>query len=217
VKTYWDQRIAEALRLDPAELHPHSSDPARAAARPAHSDFDLNPHFRPADPGTLKPAAVLVPLLERPDDYTVLLTRRADHLPSHAGQVSFPGGRVQAEDESLIATALRETEEEVGIPPQLVEVAGLLDPYETVTAYSVLPVVGYIRQDIVPRIDTSEVAEAFEVPLSHLMDPKNHERHSRDWQGQTRHFYVIPYKRHYIWGATAAMLVNMARRLGLRE
>jgi 8-oxo-dGTP pyrophosphatase MutT (NUDIX family) len=182
-----------------------------AATGRDRGDHDLNPGMAPADP--MRAAAVLVPLVDRPDGVTVLLTRRTEHLHHHAGQISFPGGRIEASDGSPEEAALRETEEEVGLGRRHVELLGRLDLYRTRTGFEVTPVVGWVTPpfDIAP--DRFEVAEVFEVPLDFVVDPHNHERHSRQWQGVTRHFYVLPYGGYYIWGATAGMLVNLAERL----
>lgn len=177
-------------------------------ARNRRGDHDLNPGMAvPTDPLA---AAVLVPIVEREDHLTILLTRRSDTLPVHSGQVSFPGGRVEDDDPDHIAAALRETEEEIGLAPDRIDVIGRLDTYITRTGYEVTPVVGLLRPpfDLIP--DPVEVAEVFEVPLAFIMNPGNHERHSREWQRATRHFYVLPYDGYYIWGATAGMLVNLA-------
>jgi len=143
----------------------------------------------------------------------VLLTLRTDHLAAHAGQVSFPGGRIDARDADATAAALREAEEEIGLPPRLVEVIGRLDTYVTRTGFEVVPLVGFVDPGFEPRPDPIEVAEAFEVPLDFLVDPANHRRQSREYQGTLRWFYAMPWERHYIWGATAGMLVNLAEVL----
>lgn len=179
----------------------------------ASSDFDLTPEARPAGERRLKPAAVLVPLVERPQGLTVLLTKRTDHLHHHAGQVSFPGGRVEEHDDGPVATALRETEEEIGLARRFVRIAGYLDNYETGTGFHITPVVGFVRPGFRLDLDAFEVAEAFEVPLSFILDAANHQRHSRVWQGKRRHYYAMPYGDYYIWGATAGMLMNLYRRL----
>lgn len=179
---------------------------------PTRGDYDLNPGMRPNAARKLAQAAVLLPIIAR-DRPSILFTQRTPHLSRHAGQVSFPGGRAHEHDVSLVQTALRETQEETGIAPSFVTVAGFLDPYETGTGYAILPVVGLLNEgfDLVP--DSNEVAEIFEVPLDFLLDPKNRERHAREWNGRRREFYAFTYGRHYIWGATAAMLVNFAERL----
>jgi 8-oxo-dGTP pyrophosphatase MutT (NUDIX family) len=187
------------------------SDPAAGVL---NGDFRLGGwHDDTSNP---KPAAVLVPLVQHRHGTTVLLTQRTDHLHHHPGQVSFPGGRVEQRDASPIRTALRETEEEIGLASELVEVAGYLDPYQTVTGFRVIPVVGFVRPGFELELDSFEVARVFEVPLSFVLDPVNHERHHREVRGQRRQFYVLPYLDHYIWGATAAMLVNLYEKL-MRE
>ncbi|MEK9723153.1 MAG: CoA pyrophosphatase [Rhodospirillaceae bacterium] len=170
-------------------------------------DHVLNPDFPP--PETLKPAAVLVPLVMRDDGLTALLTQRTDHLSNHPGQISFPGGHVDPGDGSPEETALRETEEEVGLHRRHIEVLGQLDTYRVRTGFLVTPIVGLVSPPFELAPDSFEVAEAFEVPMSFLMDPANHKQHSREHQGRTRHFYAMPYNGYYIWGATAGMLVNL--------
>ncbi|MFO7640161.1 MAG: CoA pyrophosphatase [Candidatus Competibacteraceae bacterium] len=167
-----------------------------------------------AEERTLTPAAVLVPLIERQEGYTVLLTQRTAHLEHHAGQISFPGGRAEEGDASPVETALREAEEEIGLQRQhVVEIAGFLDLYQTVTGFLVTPVVGLVTPPFELRLDAFEVAEAFEVPLEFILDPRHHEHRSMLYKGQQRRYYVIPYEDRFIWGATAAMLVDFARRL----
>ncbi len=153
---------------------------------------------------------MLVPLVERMDGMTVLFTRRTEHLDDHAGQISFPGGRVEDRDAGPEETALRETEEELGLPRIHVELAGRLDLYRTRTGFAVTPVVGFLRPPFPLAPDEFEVAEVFEVPLHFLLDPANYRRHRRD----DRHFYAVPYGRHFIWGATAGMLINLRDVLG---
>jgi 8-oxo-dGTP pyrophosphatase MutT (NUDIX family) len=159
------------------------------------------------------PAAVLVGMVDRPDGLTVLLTQRTAHLADHAGQISLPGGRIEPSDPDHVHAALREAEEEIGLPPSHVEVIGRLDTYITGTGFEITPVVGLVRAPFSLRLDAFEVAEAFEVPLSFIVDPANHERHSRELRGRMRSFFVLPYEDRYIWGATAAMLVNLAEVL----
>lgn len=158
-------------------------------------------------------AAVLVPVVARPEALTVLLTRRTDHLRDHSGQVSFPGGRVEPQDAGAEATALRETREEVGLEPQRVEVLGKLSDYHTRTGYRITPVVGLVQPPFDLRLDAHEVAAAFEVPLAFLLDPANHQRRAREYQGRTVHYYAMEWREHTIWGATAGMLVNLYRHL----
>jgi len=157
----------------------------------------------------LRPAAVLVPVVRREKGLTILLTQRTDHLYDHAGQISFPGGRSEAHDESPAATALRETYEEIGLPHSHVEVLGSLPEYTTVTGYHVTPVVGLVSPPPELSLDAFEVAEAFEVPLAFFLDPGNHQRNTLQYQGRTRHYYAMPYEQRYIWGATAGMLMNL--------
>jgi 8-oxo-dGTP pyrophosphatase MutT (NUDIX family) len=159
------------------------------------------------------PAAVLVPIVERSPELTVLFTLRTAHLNDHAGQISFPGGRVEAGDTGAVDTALRETREEIGIDGGRVEILGQLPEYLTRTGYRVTPVVGYLVPPFDLAPDTFEVAEIFEVPLRFLLDPANHLRQSLVVDGATRYFWAIPYDRHYIWGATAGMLMNLYRCL----
>ena len=161
----------------------------------------------------LKPAAILLPIIER-EQPSILMTKRSDSMPTHAGQISFPGGRVHTGDQSLIETALRELEEETGIGREFVEVGGFLDPYETVNSgFMILPVVGFVREGFALHINTQEVAEIFEVPLDYLCDPKNRSRTSVERQGVMREFHIIPFGTHTIWGATAEILVNLSGRL----
>jgi len=162
----------------------------------------------------LIPAAVLVPLVERPAGLTVLLTQRTDHLENHAGQISFPGGRAEDDDSGPLATALREAEEEIGLKRhQVVEIAGFLEPYQTATGFLISPVVGFVEPDFELTLDTFEVAEAFEVPLDFILNPRHQESRCMTYKGQERRFYVIPYENRYIWGATAAMLIGLAKKI----
>ena len=177
---------------------------------PSRSDDDLNPKARMIpEGGEPRPAAVLVPLVPRGDGLHMLLTERQPHLRHHAGQVAFPGGRIDEADLGPVAAALRETEEETGILPAFVEPLGFLDTYLTSTNYRVMPVVGILQPgfSVTPQVD--EVADVFEVPLAFLMNPVSHERHSREWQGLQRHYYAMPWQGHYIWGATAGMIRNL--------
>lgn len=163
-------------------------------------------------------ASVLVPLVERDDGLRVLLTRRTDHLTDHAGQVSFPGGRAEIDDADVIDTALRETQEEVGLPRDRVQVLGPLNTYSTVSSYVVTPIVGLVRPPFELALDSFEVAEAFEVPLQFLMTPAHHHRHAAEFEGVKRQFLSMPWhgvdghgqpREYFIWGATAAMLRNL--------
>jgi 8-oxo-dGTP pyrophosphatase MutT (NUDIX family) len=163
----------------------------------------------PGSAGALTPAAVLVPLVQHLDGFTVLLTQRTDSLSSHAGQISFPGGRLEENDADAVAGALRETEEETGIAPSQVEILGRLDAYVTITGYEVTPIVGAITPPMNLMPDPIEVADIFEVPLDFFLNPENHQRVKRDANGQTRAYYAMPFGDRYIWGATAGMLVNL--------
>jgi 8-oxo-dGTP pyrophosphatase MutT (NUDIX family) len=175
-------------------------------------DHDLNPELY--EPGrSLIPAAVLVPIVEREAALTVLLTRRTDHLDDHAGQIAFPGGRIEASDAGPGAAALREAEEETGLPPSRVRLIGQLDTYVIRTGFEVVPVVGLVTPPFPIEPDHFEVAEVFEVPLAFFLAPENRKRHSRVYQGKERQFYVFPYGDYYVWGATAGMLVNLAEVL----
>ncbi len=198
-------RFDEAeFRLRAAALHSAPPDVAR------RSDDDLNPEARLIVPGAVpRPAAVLVPLVPRETGLHMILTQRTEHLSRHAGQVAFPGGRIDDTDENPVAAALRETEEETGIDRGYVETIGFLDTYLTGTAYRVIPVVGILRHGFTVTPQQSEVADVFEVPLAFLMNPKHHERHSREWQGRERFYFAMPYEGRYIWGATAGMIRNL--------
>ena len=198
---------------------PVSLDEIRAAiALPPlgeRSDYDLNPEIKAAQIPGLKqrPAAVLCGLVPRGEGLNVVLTRRTGHLARHAGQIAFPGGRVDAGDETHLDAALREAEEEIGLSPGQVSVIGTLDQYLTSTGFRVTPFVGAIDPGWHPVPDPNEVEEVFEVPLDFLMDPANRHRHAHDRSGTTRYYYAMPWGRHYIWGATAGMLKGLSDRL----
>lgn len=159
--------------------------------------------------GPLRDAAVLLPIVLREDGPTLLFTQRAAHLTAHAGQISFPGGRMESYDVSLIATALRETEEEIGLDRSHIDVIGALPEYHTGTGFNVMPVVAIVQPPFELRADPSEVAEIFEVPLSFLMNGMHHQRRTAEFVTGNRTFYVMPYERFFIWGATAGMLRNL--------
>lgn len=175
-------------------------------------------HEPPLEPGrSLVEAAVLVPLVLR-DVPTVLLTERTATLSAHAGQIAFPGGRCDFGDADAVATALREAQEEIGLPPQVVEVLGVLPVYVTGTGFAVTPVVALVPPDLPWRLSPHEVSSVFEVPLAFVLDPANHHRHRQCWQGQWRQWFAMPYQQggdppRYIWGATAGMLRNLYRLL----
>lgn len=187
-----------------------TADPLEAAAlrQATRGDHDLNPGMTP--PSTaLRPAAVLVPLIDREAGMSVLLTRRTEHLSAHAGQIAFPGGRIEEADADAIAAALRETEEEIGLPRERVAVIGRLDTYVTGTGFEITPIVGVIDPPLSLAIDPVEVAEVFEVPLAYILDPANHRRTERVFAEHRRAFFVLPFEGRNIWGATAGMLVNL--------
>ena len=186
--------------------------PPALPLRPTRSDYDLNPSARELAPRPLVPASVLLPIIARVEP-TMLFTQRSEHLRRHAGQVSFPGGGAQDSDASLVDTALRELTEETGIAAEFVSVQGFLDVYETVTGYAVLPVVGLLREGFTLAPDANEVAHVFEVKLAFLLDPANRQEHVLEWKGGMRRVYAFEVETHYIWGATASILVNLAQRL----
>ena len=178
---------------------------ARRLAASAGSSLDIG-----GQPAPLMQAAVLVPLVVRPEGLTVLLTQRTAHLAHHGGQISFPGGRLEPGDADPRAAALRETEEEIGLARDTIDIIGRLDDYATITGFHITPLVGLLHPPLVFAPDDFEVAEIFEVPLSFVMDPANHVTDSRLLpSGEKRWFYAIPYQGRYVWGATAGMLVNL--------
>lgn len=188
---------------------------AVAPATPTRrGDDDLNPDLKPAAETRLIPAAVLVGLVERPQGMQILFTKRTPHLTDHAGQISFPGGRVDPHDADAAAAALREAEEEVGLPRGQVEMIGRLDTYVTRTGFEVTPCVGFVAPPEAYRPDPFEVAEVFEVPLGFFLDPASRRLESRVFQGRERFFYAFPWGDYYIWGATAGMLNNLVEVLG---
>jgi 8-oxo-dGTP pyrophosphatase MutT (NUDIX family) len=193
--------------LDPATLRTRLlAAPPQLPLQPKRSKDDLFPEAG----RLLIPSAVVVPIVARPEP-TLLFTRRSENLSRHGGQVSFPGGRAQASDTSLAVTALREMQEETGIAAAFVTVAGYLGAYETITGYAVLPVVGLLRAGFTLSPNAAEVETIFEVPLAFLIDPAN--RQLEQGEGGKRRFYFFHYKSHYIWGATAAIVVELAERL----
>lgn len=181
------------------------------AARGTRSDFDLNAEqdARKLMNEPVRQAAVLVPIVTHDDAATVLLTKRTEHLAKHAGQVSFPGGSIDDEDENAVAAALREADEEIGLAADFVNVHGQLDTYRTGTGFEITPIVATVRPGFTLNLDEGEVAAAFEVPLQFILDRRNHQRQSAVWRGRRRHYYAMPYDGYFIWGATAAMLVNL--------
>jgi 8-oxo-dGTP pyrophosphatase MutT (NUDIX family) len=182
-------------------------------AKAVRGDLDLDDEaWRKAGVQATKPAAVLVPVLDRAEP-TVLLTLRTADLRSHSGQIAFPGGRIDATDASPLAAALREANEEIGLDPALVDPIGYLDLYLTFSGFRILPLVARVSPSHALEVNPSEVVEAFEVPLDFLMAPVNHQRHSRDWKGVERHYYAMPFGERYIWGVTAGILRNLYERI----
>jgi 8-oxo-dGTP pyrophosphatase MutT (NUDIX family) len=202
---------ARGTAVEAERLRPFSLKHRFAESRPWQPELHADPRLWLPDVEA-RPAAVLVPLVTRGDEVQVLLTQRTAHLNDHAGQISFPGGRVEESDIDATATALRETEEEIGLRAASVEVIGTLPEYTTATGYRVTPVIGMVESGFELALDAFEVSEVFEVPLSFLMDPTHHERRIVTLGNLTRTFYSMPYqaqRRYFIWGATAAMLRNL--------
>lgn len=178
-------------------------------------DHNLEPAMRAmADMRPIRPAAVLVPVVDRSEP-TVLLTLRTEQLSSHAGQIAFPGGRIDPEDASPQDAALREAEEEIGLDRRHVEPLGYLDVYLSGTGYRIAPTVARVEPGFHLTINPAEVADTFEVPLAFVMGPENHQRHSREWRGMMRSYYAMPFGDRYIWGVTAGILRNLYERLYL--
>jgi 8-oxo-dGTP pyrophosphatase MutT (NUDIX family) len=200
-------RVRERLTLD---VPPGLTD---ASVTPLRGDHDADPVMRKiAEVRPIRPAAVLVPVIDHPEP-TVLLTQRAQHLPDHAGQVSFPGGKIEKGDTDPGASALRETKEEIGLGRAYVEPLGYLDLYMTTLGYRIVPLIARVRPGFKLKLNVAEVDATFEVPLAFLMDQANVHRHSREWQGMTRHYYAITFGERYIWGVTAGILRNLHDRI----
>lgn len=170
------------------------------------SDFDLNPDTVLPAGRVLRPAGVLAPIIETDQGLSLLLTKRSAALKHHPGQIAFPGGKQDDGDADVIAAALREAHEEIGLPPDCVEVLGTLPPHETVTSFHVTPVIGFVHTAFNMVPEPGEVDEVFAVPLDHVLNPENYIIQSRRWRGQMRHYFVVPFGPYYIWGATARML-----------
>jgi 8-oxo-dGTP pyrophosphatase MutT (NUDIX family) len=200
-------RVRARLTLD---VPPGLTD---ASVTPARGDHDADPVMQKiAEVRPIRPAAVLVPIVDHPEP-TVLLTQRAQHLPDHPGQVSFPGGKIDKGDADPRASALRETEEEIGLDRAHIEPIGYLDLYMTTLGYRIVPVIARVKPGFSLKLNVSEVDATFEVPLAFLMDQNNVQRHSREWQGMIRHYYAFTFGERYIWGVTAGILRNLHERI----
>ena len=201
-------RVRARLSL---EVPPALADPTAPGVR--RGDLDLDPAlWERAGVSATKPAAVLVPIIARSEPM-VLLTLRTAELASHAGQVAFPGGKIDPTDESPVAAALREATEEIGLAPVLIEPIGYLDLYLTFSGFRILPTVARVKPDFTLTLNPWEVTETFEVPLDFLMTPANHQRKTRDWKGIARDYYAMQFENHYIWGITAGILRNLYERV----
>ena len=207
--TYADFRARAATRLLSQPL-PDTFDPE---VLPSKGDHRLAEMLAPDD-GTLhRPAAVLIPIIARPEGATILLTQRAAHLKDHAGQIAFPGGKMDAQETDPAQTAIREAKEEIGLNPSFIEPIGYLEPYLSSTGFRIVPVVATIDPAHHLLIDPNEVESTFEVPLNFLMNPVHHETHSREWRGALRRYYALPYNDYYIWGVTAGIIRNLYEKV----
>ena len=187
--------------------------PLDAASETVRGDHDLNPDF--VREGALRPASVLAPIVMREDGWTLLFTQRTEDVPAHPGQIAFPGGRAQPGDKDVVDTALRETEEEIGLARSFIEPIGRLDTYVTGTGYKVTPVVGLVKPGFALTLCAREVADAFEAPLSFFLDQANHKIGQMERGGRVRSFYEMPWGERRIWGVTAGMIRNLSERMGL--
>lgn len=177
-------------------------------------DHVLNPSIAHLiRPARLRDAAVLVPVVDRGEEATLLLTKRTERLRDHSGQIAFPGGRIDPEDETAVHAALREAEEEIGLDASFIDVVGRLPDYVSGSGYRIAPVLAVVRPDFLLTINADEVDDAFEVPLAFLMDPANHHRSSRVWERQERFFYIMPHGDRFIWGVTAGIIRTLWERL----
>jgi 8-oxo-dGTP pyrophosphatase MutT (NUDIX family) len=194
-------------------------DPLSGSPRPTRNEFAGGPNpalARPEEEGgvrALTPAAVLAPIVKRPEGWTVLLTKRTESMPTHAGQTAFPGGRVQPEDGGPVQTALRETLEEIGLHPRYIEPLGRTESYETGTGYEIVPIVAYVAPGFSLTLDEREVDSAFEIPVAFLFDPANHIRREGEFRGVKRSFYEMIHGERRVWGATAGMIRILYERL----
>jgi 8-oxo-dGTP pyrophosphatase MutT (NUDIX family) len=184
-----------------------------ASVTPSRGDHDVDPvMLKIAQVRPIRPAAVLVPIVDHPEP-TVLLTQRTKDLSNHPGQISFPGGKIDKGDTDPLAAALRETDEEIGLDPSHIEPLGFLEVYMTTLGFRIVPVIARVKPGFSLKLNTSEVDDTFEVPLAFLMDQANVKRHARDWDGLTRHYYAITFGERYIWGVTAGILRNLYDRI----
>jgi 8-oxo-dGTP pyrophosphatase MutT (NUDIX family) len=205
-----DEFYARARERLSLKVPPGISDPS---VTPKRGDHDVDPvMLKISEVRPIRPAAVLVGIVDHPEP-TVLLTQRAQHLPDPPGQISFPGGKIDKTDADPLAAALREADEEIGLARDHAEPLGYLDVYMTTLGYRIVPVIARVTPGFALRLNTGEVDSAFEVPLAFLMDRANMQRHSRDWQGMTRHYYAITFGERYIWGVTAGILRNLHDRI----
>lgn len=177
------------------------------------SDFDLNKGVELPPNRVLRPCGVMVPLIESDNGFRLILTKRSSALKHHPGQISFPGGKVDEGDDGPVGAALREAHEEIGLAPENVEIIGSLPAHETVTSFTITPVLTRVKTRFDPRLEPGEVAEVFSVPLDFVTDVSRFQIQSRHWRGVQRHFYTVPYGPYYIWGATARILRGLAERL----
>jgi len=202
-------QLRAAARL-PRDTHAYALDPQSVPA----GDHALNAQSPSAHhAASARPAAVLVPVVARPRAATLLLTQRAGHLRDHSGQIAFPGGKIDPIDGSPLAAALREAHEEIGLSAHDIAPLGYLDTYLTATGFRIVPIVALVDPDFALAINAHEVEDAFEAPLAFLMDPQNHQRHSREHNGMMRHYYAMPYGERFIWGVTAGIIRNLYERL----
>ncbi|MGJ8546112.1 MAG: CoA pyrophosphatase [Sulfitobacter sp.] len=186
---------------------------ALAKTGAATSDFDLNPGVVLPAGRKLRPAGVLAPIVQKNGRLELLLTKRSSALKHHPGQIAFPGGKQDETDADVVAAALREAREEIGLPTGIVDVLGTMPAHETVTGFLVTPVIAFVRDDFEIIPEPGEVAEVFSVPLDHVLTPSNYQVQGRRWRGQTRNYFVVPYGPYYIWGATARMLRAWSDRM----